>query len=265
MNTPTVRLLTWAQQHGPDADRAVSRALILAQQAHRGQFRRNGDPHIEHLVAVALILAASDATLETVVAGLLHDLCDVTSPLPVEDLRAEFGNDLAQLLIEFTAIDHSPELPPVATTDHRALHIKIAVRLHNMRTIRYITPDSQRRDAAHTRTLVAPLAHQLGFTAIGSELDALATATLHTPSTAIVITARPARGTYRHVVGYSALHSTLRVGGLLLPAHCRQRWQQDWDGELHAAENLFERIHFAVNILRGLPALAVITRRSESR
>jgi hypothetical protein len=91
MTSPTLRLLDWARTHGPDVLDAIGRALVIAQQAHRDEQRRSGDPYITHPVEVALILADQDAAPETVVTAVLHDVLDARSPRPLAELRTQFG------------------------------------------------------------------------------------------------------------------------------------------------------------------------------
>jgi (p)ppGpp synthase/HD superfamily hydrolase len=254
------RLRCWAAEHGPHAADTVARALDVAREAHRGQFRRSGDPYIVHPVTVALILAEHGAQLTTVIVALLHDLSDTTAVLPEAQLRSGFGDETVDLLVEFTALDATQAYPDaVGDADPRAVQIRIVDRLHNMRTIRFLDVASQRRKADHTLRVVAPLARTFGLIDLGDELEQLANSTLraHAPSASRGERARS------HGGGGTASRNLLRVGPLVLPTSCRDRWLEDWDGELHALGTRHERFSFAVDVLLGLPRMAVLTRRSE--
>lgn len=270
MNTPTMQLLSWAEKQGPDVVRDLTNAITLAQRVHSGDFRQSGDPYITHPIAVALILAEHGADATTVTTAVLHDLDDVdalgkdvhrASDLA---LRATFGDAIMNLLTEFTALDRSAQVPPLGAIDRRALTIKVADRLHNMRTIRYLRPESQQRKATQTTAVVAPLARQLGLAAIGDELDTLSAATLRAHATPEQFTPRAATGE-RTTVGLRALHATLRAAVHVLPTDCRARWIQEWEGELCAAEDMQDRLRFAADVLCGLPTMAVLTRRTSPR
>jgi GTP pyrophosphokinase len=256
-----MRLLTWAETHGPDVRHTLCRALEVAQQAHRGELRRSGDPYITHPIEVALSLAEQGAAPETVVTAVLHDVPDSD---PSCDFRAHFGDVVAELVAAVVTLDRTPDGPTLRQADRRALQVKIADRLHNMRTIRYLAPARQRNRAEHTRELVAPLARSLGLVELALELDRLSHATI-TAVDAATSQSLPRRRQPADGRQNSALAGTLHVGTLVLPRHCRDRWRQDWDGELHAAQTLTERLRFVRNILIGLPAMAYNTRRTERR
>jgi (p)ppGpp synthase/HD superfamily hydrolase len=270
MNTPTMLLLAWAEKQGPDVARELTNAITLAQGVHRGQFRRSGDPYITHPIAVALILAEHGGDPTTVITAVLHDLKDV-SALDADvgrtsdtALRTTFGDAIVDLFCAFTALDRSGTVPPPDTIDRRALAIKVADRLHNMRTIRHLRPEKQQWKAAHSSAVVAPLARSLGMTAIGDELDTLSAATLRIHDEPQRLAGQTTIGAPR-TVSFRALHGTLRAAVRILPAHCRTRWAQEWEGELCAAADTRGRLRFAASILRGLPTMAVLTGRTSPR
>ena len=174
----------------PKADlRPVQRAYEIAEAAHEGQRRRSGDPYITHPLAVTTILAELGMDTTTLVAALLHDTVEDT-PTTLSAVREEFGEDVAHLVDGVTKLDkvkygESAEAETIRkmvvamARDPRVLVIKLADRLHNMRTLRFLPPDKQERKARETLEIFAPLAHRLGMNAIKWELEDLAFATLY--------------------------------------------------------------------------------------
>jgi GTP pyrophosphokinase len=163
----------------------------LAATAHAGQFRRSGEPYVTHPVAVAGIVAGLGLDATTVAAALLHDAVE-DSGLSVDDLEAEFGGDVARVVDGVTKLDRlefdSKEAQQAATirkmlvamaSDWRVLLIKLADRLHNMRTLAVMPEWKQRRTAQETLDIYAPLAHRLGVQQVKWQLEDLAFATLH--------------------------------------------------------------------------------------
>jgi guanosine-3',5'-bis(diphosphate) 3'-pyrophosphohydrolase len=174
----------------PKADiRLVERAYESAAYWHRDQKRRSGDPYITHPLAVATILAELGVTTETICAALLHDTVEDT-PYSLTQLRAEFGEDIAALVDGVTKLDKvkygaSAEAETVRkmvvamSRDIRVLVIKLADRLHNMRTLRYLPREKQERKSRETLEIFAPLAHRLGMNTVKWELEDLAFAMLY--------------------------------------------------------------------------------------
>jgi HD domain-containing protein len=226
-----------------EALRLVERAYQVAAYRHRGQRRRSGDPYITHPVAVAEILAADGMDHEVVCAALLHDVVDDAECTPAA-LRAEFGDAVGELVRRVTAYD-APENRPVPEgevdpDDARALMIKLADRLHNMRTIEFLPRATQERKSGETLLVFAPLARRLGRDEFGRRLEEVARGTLR----------RPAEVSGR----------ALTVAVLLLPAAARGRWLEEWLGELHALP-ASARVGFVAQLLRGIPRLAITLRR----
>jgi GTP diphosphokinase / guanosine-3',5'-bis(diphosphate) 3'-diphosphatase len=169
----------------PKADvRTVERAYEVAAYWHRDQKRKSGDPYITHPLAVATILAELGMNTETICAALLHDTVEDT-PYTLVELRGEFGEDIAALVDGVTKLDkvkygESAEAETVRkmvvamSRDIRVLVIKLADRLHNMRTLRYLPRDKQERKARETLEIFAPLAHRLGMNTVKWELEDLA-------------------------------------------------------------------------------------------
>ncbi len=174
----------------PRADTAlIERAFTVAERAHRGQLRKSGDPYITHPVAVTTILAELGMTVPTLAAALLHDTVEDTD-YSLEQLRDEFGEEIALLVDGVTKLDkvtygEAAEAETVRkmvvamARDIRVLVIKLADRLHNARTWKYVPVASAERKARETLEIYAPLAHRLGMNTIKWELEDLSFATLY--------------------------------------------------------------------------------------
>jgi guanosine-3',5'-bis(diphosphate) 3'-pyrophosphohydrolase len=174
----------------PKADvRMIERSYDVAAYWHRDQKRKSGDPYITHPLAVATILAELGMNTETICAALLHDTVEDT-PYTLTELRGQFGEDIAALVDGVTKLDkvkygESAEAETVRkmvvamSRDIRVLVIKLADRLHNMRTLRYLPRDKQERKSREVLEIFAPLAHRLGMNTVKWELEDLAFATLY--------------------------------------------------------------------------------------
>src|SRR5918993_1732885 len=167
----------------------LERAYAVADKWHTGQMRKSGDPYITHPLAVTTILADIGMTEQTLVAALLHDTVEDTA-YTLEELRADFGDEVAQLIDGVTKLDKVQygdsaqaetirKMIVAMSRDIRVLVIKLADRLHNMRTLRYVPAASQERSSRETLDIYAPLAHRLGMNTLKWELEDLAFATLH--------------------------------------------------------------------------------------
>jgi GTP pyrophosphokinase len=164
----------------------LARAYKFSAAAHEGQFRKNGDPFVTHCVEVARILADLQLDSTTVAAGLIHDVVEDTS-VTIDDVEKEFGKEIMAIVDGLTKIG---VLPMHSTTerqvenyrkllvsiakDARVIIIKLADRLHNMRTLDSLPEDKQRRISLETRDLYAPLAHRFGMAKVRWELEDLA-------------------------------------------------------------------------------------------
>jgi GTP diphosphokinase / guanosine-3',5'-bis(diphosphate) 3'-diphosphatase len=183
-------LIKTIRAHHPKADiRTVERAYEVAAHWHKDQKRKSGDPYITHPLAVATILAELGMNTETICAALLHDTVEDTA-YTLNELRSDFGEDVAALVDGVTKLDKvkygaSAEAETVRkmvvamSRDIRVLVIKLADRLHNMRTLRYMPRDRQERKSHETLEIYAPLAHRLGMNTVKWELEDLAFATLY--------------------------------------------------------------------------------------
>ncbi|MER5278546.1 HD domain-containing protein [Streptomyces sp. NPDC002809] len=194
--------------HHPDADLSVlHRAYVLAESSHRGQMRKSGEPYITHPLAVTLILAELGAETTTLTASLLHDTVEDTE-VTLDQVRDQFGEEVCYLVDGVTKlekVDYGAAAEPetfrkmlVATGDDvRVMSIKLADRLHNMRTLGVMRPEKQARIAKVTRDVLIPLAERLGVQALKTELEDLVFAILHPEEyvhTRAVISAATAAG-----------------------------------------------------------------------
>jgi guanosine-3',5'-bis(diphosphate) 3'-pyrophosphohydrolase len=164
----------------------LARAYRFSEKAHAGQTRRNGDPYVTHCVQVAKILADLQLDTVTVASGLIHDVVEDTA-FSVEDVEREFGREIAQIVDGLTKIGHLPmasreerqvesyrKLLLSVAKDARVILVKLADRLHNMRTLEWMPEDKRARIALETRDLYAAMAHRFGLNAMKAELEDLA-------------------------------------------------------------------------------------------
>lgn len=167
----------------------ITRAYTVAEKYHTGQKRKSGDPYITHPVAVATILAEMGMTGTTLAAALLHDTVEDTD-YSLDDLTREFGEEVAMLVDGVTKLDKVQfgdaaqaetvrKMVIAMSKDIRVLFIKLADRLHNARTWRYVSPESSAKKARETFEIFAPLAHRLGMNQVKWELEDLSFAALH--------------------------------------------------------------------------------------
>jgi GTP pyrophosphokinase len=185
-------LIRLVRAHNPKADlREVQRAYAFAEESHQGQKRLSGDDFIVHPLSVAMILADLGMDTATLQAALLHDVVEDT-PRPLEVIREEFGDEVAELVDGLTKLDriryrsreqeqaeNVRKMIVAMARDIRVLLIKLADRLHNMRTLWALSRQKQQAIATETLEIYAPLAHRLGVDRIKWELEDLAFASLH--------------------------------------------------------------------------------------
>ncbi len=173
----------------PSADLSmVKKAYLMAKEAHKDQRRRSGEPYIIHPICVAIILAQLHMDQETIVAGLLHDIVEDTD-VELEELTREFNAEVALLVDGVTKLtqtnwdrskeDAKSELQAenlrkmflAMAKDIRVIVIKLADRLHNMRTMQYQSPEKQKEKSRETLDIYSPIAHRLGISKVKTELD----------------------------------------------------------------------------------------------
>ena len=181
----------------PNEQDLIAAAYLRAEAAHAGQKRKSGEPYFTHCVAVASILAEMNMDAETIAAGLLHDVVE-DSDVTIDNLRDEFGSPIAKLVDGVTKLKNLPlkNVSPVGDSrrastvnremeyirkmlltmgdDVRVVLVKLADRLHNMRTLGYMPPNKQLAVARETMDIFAPLANRLGIWQMKWELEDLA-------------------------------------------------------------------------------------------
>ena len=187
-------LILRVQKYHPSDDISlIEKAYSLAAKAHQNQVRKSGEPYIIHPLCVAIVLADLEMDKETIAAGLLHDVIEDTI-MTEDEIRVQFGSDVALLVdgvtkleqLQFTSgegdktfdrlemqAENLRKMFLAMAKDIRVIIIKLADRLHNMRTLKYKSPESQQRIARETMEIYAPIAQRLGISKIKVELDDL--------------------------------------------------------------------------------------------
>ena len=180
-------LITSVRKYHPSTDISmIDKAFQIANNAHKGQVRKSGEPYIIHPLCVAIILADLELDKETIVAGLLHDVVEDTV-MTSEEIREEFNGEVELLVDGVTKLgqlNYSADKVEVQAEnlrkmflamakDIRVILIKLADRLHNMRTLKYMPPHKQKEKARETMDIYAPIAQRLGISKVKIELDDL--------------------------------------------------------------------------------------------
>lgn len=182
------QLIDKVKTYHPSADISqIEKAYNIANTAHNGQLRKSGEPYIIHPLCVAIILADLELDKETIIGGLLHDVVEDTV-MTTEEITAEFGKEVALIVDGVTKLgqlSYSKDKVEVQAEnlrkmflamakDIRVILIKLADRLHNMRTLKFMKPEKQKEKARETMDIYAPIAQRLGISKIKIELDDLA-------------------------------------------------------------------------------------------
>lgn len=181
------KLIKMIKRYHPSDDiTLIEKAYRIADQAHKGQLRKSGEPYIIHPICVCIILAELELDKETIVAGMLHDVVEDTV-MTREEVAAEFGDEVALLVdgvTKLTQLNYVADKVEVQAEnlrkmflamakDIRVILIKLADRLHNMRTMQYQTPAKQKEKSTETMDIYAPIADRLGISKVKVELDDL--------------------------------------------------------------------------------------------
>lgn len=180
-------LIARVTKYHPSADISlIEKAYKIASEAHKEQFRKSGEPYIIHPLWVGIILADLEMDKETIVAGMLHDVVEDTV-MTLDDITREFGSEVALLVDGVTKLgqlsyskdklevqaENLRKMFLAMAKDIRVIIIKLADRLHNMRTLEFMTPEKQKEKARETMDIYAPIAQRLGISKIKIELDDL--------------------------------------------------------------------------------------------
>src|SRR5918993_2293685 len=185
-------LIEKVSSYGPEGtEELIADAYNVAHAAHRGQTRKSGEPFVYHPLATADVLAELRLDPTTIAAALLHDVLEDTG-VTKEELSERFGNDVAEIVDGVTKLKRLPsgnleeaqaeslrKMIVAMSRDVRVIIIKLADRLHNMRTVAYLKRETQLKKATETLEIYAPLAHRLGIYSVKWELEDLSFATLH--------------------------------------------------------------------------------------
>ena len=180
-------LVEQIKKYAPNANvELVEKAYYFGKKAHEGQFRKSGEPYFIHPIAVAHILASMELDIETITAGLLHDVVEDTE-YTYEDIEKEFGKEVADLVDgvtklgqikyqskEETQAENLRKMFLAMAKDIRVILIKLADRLHNMRTLKYMSPEKAKSKAKETLEIYGGIANRLGISKIKLELEDLA-------------------------------------------------------------------------------------------
>ncbi|HQV41393.1 MAG TPA: bifunctional GTP diphosphokinase/guanosine-3',5'-bis pyrophosphate 3'-pyrophosphohydrolase [Moraxellaceae bacterium] len=204
----------------PDQIADIRRAYLYSEKAHDGQFRRNGDPYITHPLAVANILCDMHMDHQSIMAAMLHDVIEDTGITKVE-ITDEFGEEVAELVDGVTKLtkvkfntkaeaqaENFRKMILAMTQDIRVILVKLADRLHNMRTLDVLTPEKRRRIANETLEIYSPIANRLGMNEIRIEFEELGFEALFPMRAPLIKKAvRAARGNRKEIV--SSIKETL--------------------------------------------------------
>jgi len=248
----------WSGYLKPEDISQLQTAYQFSETAHQGQFRKSGEPYISHPLAVASILAQWHLDSQALTAALLHDVMEDTS-VTKSEISKTFGKPVADLVdgvskldkIEFEShaeaqAENFRKMLLAMARDVRVILIKLADRLHNMRTLDAVSPEQRRRVARETLEIYAPIANRLGLNAIYQELDDLAFQHLYPDRYRVLAKAvKAARGNRREVVGrvLEAIRRRLRSNGIEAEVHGRQKHLFSIYSKMREKHLTFAQVH----------------------
>jgi len=272
MSQSTALFKEWSGYLKPEDISQLQSAYQFSETAHHGQFRKSGEPYISHPLAVANILAQWHLDSQALTAALLHDVMEDTSVTKGEISRT-FGKPVADLVdgvskldkIEFEThaeaqAENFRKMLLAMARDVRVILIKLADRLHNMRTLDAVDPDTRRRVARETLEIYAPIANRLGLNSIYQELDDLAFQHLYPDRHRVLAKAvKAARGNRREVVGrvLDAIRRRLRSSGLEAEVQGRQKHLYSIYSKMREKHLTFAQVHDVYGfriIVKDVPA-----------
>jgi len=262
----------WSGYLKPEDISQLQSAYQFSETAHQGQFRKSGEPYISHPLAVANILAQWHLDSQALTAALLHDVMEDTS-VTKNEISKTFGKPVADLVdgvskldkIEFEShaeaqAENFRKMLLAMARDVRVILIKLADRLHNMRTLDAVSPEQRRRVARETIEIYAPIANRLGLNSIYQELDDLAFQHLYPDRHRVLAKAvKSARGNRREVVGrvLEAIRRRLRSNGIEAEVHGRQKHLYSIYNKMREKHLTFAQVHDVFGfriIVKDVPA-----------
>ncbi len=248
----------WSGYLKPEDVARIETAYHFSEAAHNGQFRASGDPYISHPLAVANILAQLRLDSQALIAALLHDVMEDTSVTKAEISR-KFGKPVAELVdgvskldrIEFETHEEAQaenfrKMLLAMARDVRVILIKLADRLHNMRTLDAVPPEKRRRIAHETLEIYAPIANRLGLNNMYQELEDLGFGYLHPARNRVLSKAlKTARGNRREVVGkvQEAIRKRLKAEGIDAVVHGREKHLHSIYRKMREKHLSFAKVH----------------------
>ena len=248
----------WSGYLKPDDVTRIESAYRFSEKAHEGQFRASGDPYISHPLAVANILAQLHLDSQALSAALLHDVMEDTSVTKAQ-LSKEFGKPIAELVdgvskldrIEFDTHEEAQaesfrKMLLAMARDVRVILIKLADRLHNMRTLQAVDAPKRKRVARETIEIYAPIANRLGLNAIYQELEDLSLMHLYPMRHRVLTKAlKSARGNRREVVGKveAAINSRLKSEKIDATVHGREKHLYGIYAKMREKRLTFAKVH----------------------
>ncbi len=248
----------WSGYLKPEDVARIETAYHFSEAAHNGQFRASGEPYISHPLAVATILAQLRLDSQALIAALLHDVMEDTSVTKAEISR-KFGKPVAELVdgvskldrIEFETHEEAQaenfrKMLLAMARDVRVILIKLADRLHNMRTLDAVPPEKRRRIAHETLEIYAPIANRLGLNNMYQELEDLGFGYLHPARNRVLSKAlKTARGNRREVVGkvQEAIRKRLKAEGIDAVVHGREKHLHSIYRKMREKHLSFAKVH----------------------